>query len=299
MNKRILVVYYTQTGQLKSIIDSYLTPVLKAGVTVDMVRVEPETEYAFPWSTERFFKEMPPSVMGEPCALKPFQFPQTGYDLVILGWQPWFLSPSVPATSIAKHPLFKQLVKNTPLVTLAGTRNMWLNAQEKLKPLLKEAGANWVGNIVLMDKNPNFVSGVTILYWMLHGKKDRLWGIFPRPGVSDTDIAGAKIFGQTTLDALQTGEWENLQTKLIEQGAIHVKWNLMFIEKVAGKLFAFWAKLISTKKDRGPWLVLFKYYLLIALFIVAPIVVNINRLLVKPFQAKKIEKRKQYFQQLN
>lgn len=299
MNKKILVVYYSQTGQLKSIIDSFLAPFFAAEVEVDIVRIEPETDYPFPWSAERFFKEMPPSVLGEPCALKPFQFPQTGYDLVILGWQPWFLSPSVPTTSLVKHPAFKALLKNTPLITLSGTRNMWLNAQEKLKPLLKEAGTNWVGNIVLMDKNPNFVSGITILYWMLYGKKDRLWGIFPRPGVSDADIAGADIFGETVLNALGSSDWPNLQPKLIGQGAMHVRWNLMFIEKVAGKLFAFWAKLISTKKERAPWLVLFKYYLLIALFIVAPIVVTINRILIKPFQAKKIEKRKQYFQQLN
>ena len=59
---------------------------------------------------------------------------------------------------------------------------MWLKAQERVKKMLHGYGARLVGNIALVDKNSNLVSGVTILYWMMTGKKDSMWGIFPKPG---------------------------------------------------------------------------------------------------------------------
>ena len=37
---------------------------------------------------------------------------------------------------------------------------------------------------------------------MLTGKKDRKWGIFPKPGVSDEDIKDASVFGETVKEYL-------------------------------------------------------------------------------------------------
>ena len=136
---------------------------------------------------------------------------------------------------------------------------------------------------------------INILYWMFSGKKDKFLNLFPKPGVSDEDINGAGKFGETVVKHLQTGDLENLQPDLVKQNAVDVKWDLMFIEARAGKLFSIWANLIAKKKNRGPWLVLFKYYLLIALFIVAPVVVGIYGLLFKPFLAKSIQKKKNYY----
>ncbi len=299
MMKKILVVYYTQTGQLESIANSFTAPLTAAGFSVEKVQITPAKNYTFPWTAKRFFEEMPGSVLGIPEPLQPFQFKETKYDLVVIGWQPWFLSPSIPSTSLLVHPAFKAVVKDTPVIMLSGARNMWLNAMEKIKPLLKQAGAKLVGNVVLADKNQNFISGVTILYWMFSGKKDKFLNVFPKPGVSDEDISGAAKFGETVVKHLQSGDFYNLQSDLVKQKAVDVKWDLMFIEARAGKLFSIWANLIAKKKNRGPWLVLFKYYLLIALFVVAPVVVGTYGLLFKPFLSKSISKKKHYYQELN
>ena len=80
---------------------------------------------------------------------------------------------------------------------------MWINAQEKIKIRLKDAGARLVGNIALVDRHNNFISLVTILSWMLGGKKNRKWGIFPKPGVSDEDIENASVFGETVKQFVQ------------------------------------------------------------------------------------------------
>ena len=299
MNKKVLIVYYSQTGQLQQIAESFIAPFTSAGFDVEKVSIQPQKHYGFPWTADSFFEEMPGSVLGVSEPLQSFSFRHEKYDLVIFAWQPWFLSPSIPATSLLNHPEFRKVIKNTPVITLIGARNMWLNAQEKVKLLLKDAGGRLVGNVVLTDRNQNYISGITILYWMFSGKKDNFMGVLPKPGVSDTDIANASVFGTTISNRLASGNFQNLQDELIRQNAVEVKWDLMFIEQRAGKLFSIWANLISKKKNRGPWLVLFKYYLLIALFVVAPVVVTTYGLFFKHFFTKSTSRKKNYYLQVN
>jgi hypothetical protein len=299
MSQKVLAIFYTQSGQLQDIIDNFTAPFMDAGIPVEKVMISPKKKFPFPWSAERFFDAMPESVLAIPGELESFQLRETAYDLVIFAYQPWFLSPSIPATSVLKHPSLIAVLKNTPVITLIGSRNMWLSAQERVKQLLKEAGAKLVGNIVLADQHNNFVSAVTMLHWMMGGKKDRYLNIFPKPGVSDEDIAQTGVFGAIALQHLQTGNWSSLQTELVNQKAVVVKSDLMFVESRASRLFSIWANMIIKKKNRKMWLVVFKYYLLIALFIVAPVVLLINNILFKPFLTGSINKKKQYYLALN
>ncbi|MBC7904878.1 MAG: hypothetical protein H7Y27_15740 [Gemmatimonadaceae bacterium] len=299
MSKKVLAIYYTQTGQLGEIIDNFMAPFREAGMAVEKVVIHPAKEFGFPWSSESFFDAMPESVLGKPAPLAPFQLNETSYDLVILGYQPWFLNPSIPSSSLLQDSGFRKIIANTPVVTVIGARNMWLNAQEKIKKTLREAGAKLVGNVALVDRNGNIISAFTILYWMLNGKKDRKWGIFPLPGVADKDIQHASVFGKITADHLAAGTLDSLQTALIASKAVEVKSDLMFIEGRAPKLFSIWANIINKKKNRKGWLVGFKYYLLIALFIIAPIILAVNNILFKPFLTRSINRKKQYYLELN
>lgn len=299
MNKKVLALFYSQSGQLEEILNNFTAPLIAAGVSVEKVHIQPEKPFEFPWTSDRFFDAMPESVLGTPVPLVPFEFKEDDYDLVILAYQPWYLSPSIPTTSILLHPKVRSVIANKPVITLIGSRNMWLNAQEKVKKHLEEANANLVGNIALFDRNNNSISAVTILYWMLTGKKDRMWGIFPKPGVAEEDIAQVKTHGAIVLEKLKDGDWNKLRHELIEAKAVEVKSNLMFIEHRAKRLFAIWANLIVKRKNRTLWLKIFKYYLVIALFIVAPIVVTINTIFFKPFLQRKIQKKKQYYLAVN
>jgi len=164
---------------------------------------------------------------------------------------------------------------------------------------LHETDAKLVGNIALVDNHANLVSFVTILHWMFTGKKDRYLNIFPKPGVADEDIANTKRFGSTVLHFLQKGEWNGMQAELVKQNAVQVKYNLMFIESKARRIFAIWAKIIAKKKKRTAWLVAFKYYLLIALFIAAPIILTVDAIFFKPFLSARIKKQKQYYSDVN
>jgi len=299
MSKKVLAIYFTQSGQLEEIIDSFISPLIESGISVEKVRVRPHTEYPFPWTGEKFFSVMPDCVLGVPTELESFQLKENGYDLIILGYQAWFLSPSIPSNSILNHDSFRNVAKNTPVITITGARNMWISAMERIKKSLHDMGARLVGNIALVDRHTNLVSFVTIFHWMFSGKKDRYLNIFPKPGVSDEDILHAKVFGSIVREHLDKGEWDGMQAELVEQKAVRIKYNLMFIESKANRIFALWARFIGKRKKRTAWLVVFKYYLLIALFIAAPIILTVDAIFFKPFLSGRIKKQKQYYSGVN
>lgn len=299
MDKKILVLYYSQSGQLGEIINNLIEPLINAGNKVEIVRVQPRVPYTFPWSGKSFFAVMPDCVLEHPTDLQSIHLKEAKYDLVILGYQAWFLSPSIPCNSMLQQAAIQTVLKNTPVVTITGARNMWISAMNSIRKTLKELEAKHAGNIVLVDKHANLISFVTILYWMFTGKRDRYLNMFPKPGVADADIADCKVFGQIIGGYLSKGNFDGLQFELVQKKAVVVKYNLMFIESKAKRIFTIWANLISKRKNKTPWLVAFKYYLIIALFIAAPIILTVDAILFKPFLSARIRKQKQFFSGVN
>ena len=299
MSKKILAIYYSQSGQLGDIINCFTAPLVEAGHSVEAIRIHVAKDYPFPWTGKSFFAVMPDCVLENPTELQDFELKENKYDLVILGYQAWFLSPSIPSNSILNHPSIKEVLKDTPVITITGARNMWISAMERIKKTLKGSGARLVGNIALVDKHHNLISFITIFYWMFKGKKERWLNIFPKPGVAEEDIANTGSFGATVQKHLASENWEGLQQELVQQKAVDVKYNLMFIESKAKRIFGIWANIIVKKKKRTPWLVAFKYYLLIALFTAAPIILTVDAIFFKPFLSARIKKQKQYYSGVN
>ena len=266
---------------------------------MEKISIKPVEDYLFPWTGERFYDVMPDCVLGVPVPLAPFTLKETAYDLIILGYQSWFLSPSIPANSLLQHPSFKAVLKDTPVITITGARNMWLNAFAGIKKLLRDNGADHVGNIALVDKHWNPVSYFTIFHWMLGGKKTRLMGIFPLPGVSEADIAATQVFGKIVLPYLTSGKWKGMQEELVGQKAVAYNYSLMVLEAKAGPQYITWANKVKKSKNRAALLRVFKYYLHVALFIGAPVWLIVDMVFIKPFSSKKIKKQKQYYLSLN
>ncbi|MDP4148384.1 MAG: hypothetical protein Q8927_08450 [Bacteroidota bacterium] len=299
MDKKVLAIYYSQSGQLGEIIEYFIKPFERAGFPVEKVRITPVTDYPFPWTGERFFRVMPDCVLSVPTALQSFTLKESSYDLIILGYQAWFLSPSIPSNSLLQNERFRGLLKDTPVITITGARNMWMNAFDRVRQALLGAGAKLVGNIALVDRHPNPISFITIFHWMMHGRKDKYLNIFPVPGVAAADIAHTERFGALALPCLRHNDWSGLQRELLKQGAVAYKYKLMFIEARARGIFLAWAKFISARRKKRTWLAAFKYYLLIALFLGAPVLLAVDALFIKPFSTKRIKAKKQYYLELH
>lgn len=290
---KILVAYYSQTGQLERILNTIITALQeRPEIIVDRFLIKPIKSYPFPWTSKEFFDEFPECVKGIPCDIEENTTNLSeDYDLIILGYQPWFLSLSRPMSSFLHLSSTKKIIKGKQIVTVIGCRNMWTQAQEMMKSHLKTLEARLVGNIVLRDKAYNLISVYTILRWMFYGKKGN-------SGISEHDIIQSKIYGDYIADCLLANRPID-QNKLVSLGAVKSSYNLIFLEKRAVILFRLFADFVLNKgehanKKREGRLLIFKIYLFAGIILLSPGTFFITKILQIVFP-RKVKKEIDYF----
>lgn len=297
--KNVLVIYYSQSGQLETIAQNIAKPFLNSeNINVTFHEIQLEKPFPFPWNKDAFFDAFPESFLQIPTTLKPVPeaILNTKFDLILFHYQVWYLSPSIPINSFLKSDEAKKILNNTPVITISGSRNMWIMAQEKIKTLLKEANAQLVGNVALVDRVGNLISVITIVEWMFSGVKKKYLGIFPLPGVSEKDIQESPKFGEVMLSAFNENNLEHLQPKLVEIGAVKISPYLVTVDKTANKIFNKWSNLIvKNQKNRKKLLKVFNVYLFLAIWLISPIV-YILHFISYPFKLKTIKRETQYYQ---
>ncbi|MDX9746130.1 MAG: hypothetical protein WCX84_09965 [Syntrophales bacterium] len=272
--KRILVVYYSQTGQLKRILDSMVKPISdNPSISIEYLEIRPSTSYPFPWTRHAFLEVFPECVLEKPIRLAPFEAMHSdSYDLIILGFQPWYLSPSLPVSTFLQSPEAKKLFRGAEVLTVIGARNMWIKSYERVKERLEHLGGRLRGNIVLIDRAPNLVSAVTICYWMFTGKKDRCLGLFPPPGVSESDIAAAEKYANAITPLLEQERMVEADEIPLTFGETEINVSLARLENRAKKIFFLWANAITKRpRVRKRLLNIFFVELILALAIVSPV----------------------------
>jgi hypothetical protein len=271
---KILVIYFTQSGQLRDILD-HVVKDMKTEAEIDFAEIKPVKPFPFPWKADSFFDAMPETVLLTPTQIQPMpELTAKDYDLVIFGYQPWFLHPSIPANSFLKSE-WANALKGKPVITVIGSRNMWLNAQEKVKAELDRVGAKHAGNIVLEDKHANIVSTLTIVRWLFKGQKEASKRL-PAAGVSDADIKDTQKYGKPILRFVKENKTDELQKELLHLGAIHLRPGLIVLEKRGISQFPKWAKRARSKGEPGTpermkVIKSFQRLLFVAIFILSPI----------------------------
>lgn len=267
------VFYYSQSGQALEAAES-----ICGSMSAVFKRIVPRQHYPFPWSRKEFFQVFPETRLGiPPSGIEPMDFSDIAdADIVIVSGQSWFLSPSLPLQSFFSDEGVKEYLKGRSIVFVNSCRNMWLMTSRKVKEYVKQAGSTLVGHIVLQDRASNLVSAVTIIRWLMKGKKEAT-SLLPAAGVSGEDLKGASRFGRVMENKWKEGDFSGLQTALLAEGAIKYKPSVLTIEKTGHRIFGFWAKFIRKKggfadgKRQGR-LTLFYWYLLFVLFALSPLV---------------------------
>lgn len=299
--KRVLVLGYSQTGQLTRVVERILEPLRAAGdIAVHVEALRPVRPYPFPWGFFRFLDAFPESAHLVPPALEPLTL--TGdepFDLVILPYQVWFLAPSLPVVGFLKSATGQRLLAGKPVVTVIACRNMWLMAHDKMAQLLHACGARLVDNVALVDPSPTMVSLFSTPLWLLSGRRDFLPGA-PPAGVDDASIAAARRFGLALRDALHEDRERGDQPLLAGLGAVNVDPHLLFSERVATRSFFVWGKLLRAVGEPGQWrripfLTLYVMFLLTIVLTVVPVSLLLQALL-RPFMAGRFARIKAHYE---
>ncbi|MCD4759131.1 MAG: dialkylresorcinol condensing enzyme [Arcobacteraceae bacterium] len=277
LKKHILVVSYSQTGQLDNVVKNFIAPLEQNDTTIQITyrNIEPIKPYPFPWDLMTFMDTFPESVHLNGCDIKNFKDDETNYDLVILAYQVWFLSPSIPITAFLKSKYAKQKLQNKPVITLIGCRNMWIMAQEKVKTLLNNIGAKLIDNVVLIDRGNSLETFITTPRWMLTGKTNSLWGM-SEAGIDPKQINNTKRFGKAIVEALKNDKEKEHISLLQGLKAVEVNSKLIRSEKIATKSFHIWGNLIQKLGKPGdikrkPVVILYLMFLLLIIVTVVPI----------------------------
>lgn len=297
--KKVLVITYSQSGQTDEIVQNILRP-FNGKALIRYEKLKPIPDYPWPWHGTTFWDAMPECVRHIPSDIENLTIdPNEKFDLIMIGYPIWFLSPPVPITTFLKSETAKKLLNDTPVITVIGARNMWVGAQEDIKKMIYDAGGKLTGNIVLFDRHNNLVSVVTIIYWVTTAKKDKYLGVFPKPGIEQKDIDTADRFGHPILNSLNSGKFESLQNELLQLKAVELKPNIVSIEKKGKRMFWIWSGFILKKGGPGSpsrvrRLKMFKNYLLFVIFAVSPIATLIFYL-TYPFFFYSIKRKMKYY----
>jgi len=273
---KIACFYYTQSGQALDAAKSICESLDKDGSTVVYKPIVPQHAYPFPWSKAEFLDAFPESRLGmPPSGIEPLDFSDIeDADLVMIVGQSWFLSPSLPLQSFFADESVKRYLGGRKVLFVNVCRNMWRMTWLKVKAYAAECRAQLVGHIVLQDEGNNLVGVLTIIRWLMYGKKEAS-GLLPAAGVSDADIRNANRFGPIIRKAVEEGKVSSLQDRLLDAGAIHYRPSVLFVEKVGHRMFGLWAPFVRKKGGFGDprrqtRLNLFFAYLLTALYVVSP-----------------------------
>ncbi|WP_274585019.1 dialkylresorcinol condensing enzyme [Neisseria leonii] len=298
--KKVLLVYYSQTGQLAGLAHRFAEPLRQSGaVRLDCVGLRPQKPYPFPWPFWRFFDTFPETVHFRPEALEEPEIPDGDYDVVVIAYTVWFLSPARPVSAFLQRAETRRLLHGKPVITLVGCRNMWLAAQEKMKTLLAQNGARLIGNIVKTDACGRAASFITTPAWLLTGDRQYFRSL-PAAGIAPEEIADGARFGAKLRDVLAAGQPLD-ETLFRSMGAAKVDEKLIFSEQAAARSFYLWGRLLMAAGRVSPLLrrillAVYIVFLIGMILTVVPVSAAVKRLL-RPWLRGWLEKQKRYYGQ--
>ncbi len=290
MKKRVLVVHFSQTGQLTRVLNKALSP-LRDARHIELVeaRIQSSENFKFPWDTIKFFDAFPETVYLDPPQNMPLKIEdEESFDLIILGYQPWFLSPSMPMSAFMLSYQAKKILNAKPVITIIGCRNMWIEAQKTMKELIGDCNARLIDNVVLIDQSGPIESLITTPRWMLTGKKDAFWGL-SAAGIKDENINASSRFGERLCEKLK-GEITD-EPMLSNLGAVVADARFVATEKIAKRSFRIWGALIRLLGKRGskarvPVVIIYVIFLFLLIITVVPINMAIQTIIRRLFKAK-------------
>jgi hypothetical protein len=291
--KNVLVVSYSQSGQLADIVAALTQPLLDAGVSLHHEALRPAPAFPFPWPFFAFLDVFPESVRLDPRPNLPLAVASDAdFDLVILAWSVWYLSPAQPVTAFLQSAEGKRLLAGRPVVSVVACRNMWLSALDTLKTLVAQAGGRLVDHVALTDEAPALATFITTPRWMFTGRRDRFLGL-PPAGVDARQTAGAARFGAALADALARDGEKRGQPMLGGLGAVKVAPHLILSERAGRRAFQVWSGIIRRCGRAGQWrripaLVLFVLYLMLMILAVVPLSLALQRL-AAPLLARRLK----------
>jgi hypothetical protein len=251
--KRLLVVYYSHSGDVVRAAESFVRCLNIPEVELSFECIKPKADYPYPWNLYKFFDVFPECINGEPPEIYPPKFDEDDkFDLVILAYQVWFLAPSLPIQGFLKSQ-YAKVLEDTKVITLVVCRNMWHSASETMKKMIYDVGGIHIDNVVLTHQGNPLATFITTPRLLLTGKKDGLWGVLPPGGVRDREIDALSRFGRQIANNLSALNDSFNQPLFRGLNAVEVNPRYVIPELIGRVLYRPWAKIARFFGKQGSW----------------------------------------------
>ncbi len=273
--KNLLVVYYSQTKQLKEIISKFVKP-FEHIYHIDFAEIKCK-KFGFPITYKQFFDVFPETVLKMPCDIE-VEIENKNYDAIILGFQPWFLHTSIPFNSFMQTERFKNLVKGKSVVLVMDSRNSWRNALHEVVTTVENYQGTVKGKYVFRDTSKNFRGFLALCYWLFTGKKKSSCKSIPQGGIEQEVIDNAGLYGQSALSSFHSPDGVYSVIPPVSE-----EYTSLGYEQFAIAKYEKWANFIGKDnfKHRRFRLALFRNWILFMLAFAAPIISRINKKKIK------------------
>jgi hypothetical protein len=161
---------------------------------------------------------------------------------------------------------------------------MWQSASETMKRRLRQCRAVHIDNIVVTHQGPPWATFITAPRFLLFGKKDPFWKIFPPAGLAEVELARVRRLGEAVRDRLHLLKKEPPHSLLRGLGAVEVNRRYLIPELIGWYLFRAWAFVLRFLGRIG-WplrylgIALFMLFLVVVVAVGIPVVVVVSLLL--------------------
>lgn len=264
--KRGLILFYSQTGQTQAALQQFAAG-LAPSYHLDWYNLATEENIAFPWTMSRFFRTFAKCHFGQRREVLLTGIKIENYDLVVLGYQVWFLMPSLPIQNLLQSKKF-QAVAGKPVFSLLTCRNLWYSATREVNEALQKLGARHLAQVILCEKSPPWASFVTTPRWMLTGRKNA-FAFFPEAGIAELEFNKLTTLGE------RMGGWD-LNSKTMSTFCNLDRFALRFMNWVGFGYFRLFARILrNLAPSEGLWqdsmLVVFRIGLVLLILVILPV----------------------------
>ena len=201
--KKILVIFYSLSGQTLKAIQSIADPIRTAGHRVDIERIETMSDrYRIPYNPKLLLWEWGLCWSGQTLRvpIKPVipPLPPEEYDAVIVGYQTWYLEPSIPVASWLETRNARDLLYGKPIFSVVTARSTWKQSLQRFTEAVSRLGGHVVDNFAICASNPSPHNIVLLSHMLFNGRDpNEGWRTKLGPfGIGEEGVESARLYGQ-------------------------------------------------------------------------------------------------------
>ncbi|WP_349268778.1 hypothetical protein MPNTM1_03833 [Mycolicibacterium parafortuitum] len=217
MSAKVLLVYYSYTGQTQKVLDAAADVLRERGCEVTLAPIEfVDPQYSEPFT--RFpmrrvwpdmFSVFKAQGRGETGEIRTPDAVRAGdYDLVLFGSPTWWDTVSMPLRSFLVSKEAGPLLDGTPYAVVTVCRRLWRGNLEAVRELADKQGGRFVDSIHFEYPGGQLPSLLSLASYLGSGEyRDRYLGVkIPPTNISAAQVDQARAFAGRLADRLFDGK---------------------------------------------------------------------------------------------